>query len=405
VIAGGVLALGVLAALWLSGPSGVLAQAGRQTSSWTAPKTPWGDPDLQGVWRNEPVATSMERPARFGQRQFMTDQELAEAMKAGPAADPTAEQEEEAAAANARLADQRPRNANETASARPHEKALLGQEYNAWWTVGPAQKGSNNAPWNRTSLIIDPPDGRLPPYTTAALDRLAARDAARKGRGEGDAPDDRNLAERCIVHVLGAGGYGGWAGVQQIIQAPGYIVFVADGFRDTTIIPVDGRPALDDRIRQWMGEPRGRWEGNTLVIETANINDKQDGGAIWPSHTELLPGIHRHMYFGSGTTARFTERLTRVGPNRIEYQYTFTDPSVFVRPFTVLRPLDQAEPDHLWLENACHEGNYGMTSLLSGNRAKEQDGLAAAAAEIETRRQQLDVLRKQTAERLKEMKP
>ena len=322
--------------------------------------------------------------------------ELAALEKAGPALGQEAESEEKTRV-DPRLADRRPRNAAETATARPHEKALLGQEYNAWWTAGSRRKRSV---WNRTSLIIDPADGRMPALTPEALNRLEAREEARVGRSEADGPEDRNLAERCITVLFRGGGRSGLSRVKQIVQAPGYVVMVYDGLTFPRIIPLDGRPRLDNRIRQWLGDSRGRWEGDTLVVETTNINDKQDGGPIAPSHNEYLPGIHQHHYFGSGTTGRVIERYTRVSSDQIEYQYTLNDPSVFMKPYTTLTPLEKAD-DYLMLENACHEGNYGMANLLSGGRANEKSALIAAEAETETRRQQMGELKKKTAEALK----
>jgi hypothetical protein len=345
------------------------------------------------VWQTEPSSTPLERPAQYGTRQFLTSEELAERDKGGTVAEVT----EEEGGANDRLASHAGRDEKENARARPHEAALLGKEYNAWWTAGPPRKPSGNPVWNRTSLIIDPPDGRLPAYTMAALNRLEAREAARKNRSEADGPEDRNLAERCIAHELG-GNSGGNFGTRQIIQAPGYVMMISDGMQQARIIPLDGRPQRDDRIRGWYGSARGRWEGDTLVVDITNINDKQDGGPIAPSHNELLPGIHQHHYFGTGATAKVTERFTRVLPNRIEYQYTLDDPSVYLKPYTILRPVEKLEDDYLMLENACHEGNYGMFSLLAGGRRHQKDAQIAADAEQKTRREQLEVLKKRTQE-------
>ena len=392
--AGGILAA-VSASVWLGDGPVVQAQTGARRATaaavWTAPRTPWGDPDLEGIWRPAEISTPMERPVQFGTREFLTDEELAVLEKTGQA------ESEEEGRADPRFADHRPRNAAETATARPHEKALLGQEYNAWWQAGTQRKRSV---WNRTSLIIDPPDGRLPALTPEALNRLEAREEARVGRGEADGPEDRNLGERCLTVLFRPGGRSGLSGVKQIVQAPGYVVMVYDGFTFPRIIPLDERPRLDNRIRQWLGDSRGRWEGDTLVVEVTNVNDKQDGGPIAASHNEYLPGIHQHQYFGSGTTGRVIERYTRVSPDRIEYQYTLNDPSVFMKPYTTLTPLEKAN-DYLMLENACHEGNYGMTNLLRGGRANEKSAVIAAEAETETRRQQMEELKKKTAEALK----
>ena len=385
----------VTASLWLGGAQAAGAQA--VAAAQTTPRTSWGDPDLEGIWRAEATTTPLERPAELGTREFLTDEELAAMERELAGLDTTPERETEVETrADPRLQDRAPRLARETATARPHEKALLGQEYNAWWTAGPQRERKL---WNRTSLIVDPPDGRLPALNPDVLERLAARDDARVGRGEADRPEDRNLGERCISVLLRGVWRSGFS-AKRIVQAPGYVVMVYDGLTFARIIPLDGRPAPDDRIRQWLGDARGRWEGDTLVVETTNINDKQDGGPIAPSHNEYLPeSRHQHHYFGSGADAHLVERYTRVGPDRIEYERTLTDPSVFTKPFTTIRPLEKAD-DHMMLENACHEGNYGMLNLLRGNRIHEDQGLIASDAETATRRQQLEELRQRNAELL-----
>ena len=387
----------VTAGVWLGGGQATGAQSAGGEDGWTTSRTSWGDPDIQGIWRAEAISTPMERPVELGTREFLTDEELLAMERELAELDaPTEPETEETTRADARLADRAPRLASETATARPHEKALLGQEYNRWWTLGPQRERKL---WNRTSLIVDPPNGRLPALNPDILDRLEARDDAREGRGEADRPEDRNLGERCISSLL-RGVWRSGFGARRIVQAPGYVVMVHDGLTFARIIPLDGRPPLDNRVRQWMGESRGRWEGDTLVVETTNINDKQDGGPIAPSHNEYLPeSRHQHHYFGSGAEASIVERFTRVGPERIDYERTFTDLSVFTQPYTTIRPLEKAD-DHLMLENACHEGNYGMLNLLRGNRLHEDDNLIAAEAETATRRAQLEELRKRNAERL-----
>ena len=385
--------------VWLVDGQIVGAQAGAQSATgeatWTTPRTDWGDPDLEGIWRAEAISTPTERPEHFGTREFLTDEEVAALEQGVAAREPIAERESaEEVRADPRLGDRAPRLARETAAARPHEKALLGQEYNAWWTAGPQRE---RKVWNRTSLIVDPPDGLLPALNPDVLDRLEARDDARVGRSEADSPEDRNLGERCMSSLLRGVWRAGGFGAKRIVQGPGYVVMVHDGLTFARVIPLDGRPPLDDRIRQWLGDSRGRWEGDTLVVETRNINDKQDGGPIAPSHNEYLPeSRHQHHYFGSGSTAHVVERYTRVGPERIEYERTLTDLSVFTKPYTTIRPLEKAD-DHMMLENACHEGNYGMLNLLRGNRVHEDEALIAAEAETATRREQLEELRKRNA--------
>ena len=386
----------VVAGVWLVHGQVVGAQAGAQSAtgdtSWITSRTSWGDPDLEGIWRSEAITTPMERPEHFGTREFLTDQELTAVQQELEPVEPTP-----APDADQRLASRAPRLASETEQARPHEKALLGQEYNAWWTAGPQRERKM---WNRTSLIVDPPDGRYPSLNPDVLERLEARDDAREGRGEADSPHDRNLGERCMPALLRGVWRSGGFGANRIVQSPGYVVMVNDGLTFARVIPVDGRPPLDDRIQQWLGDSRGHWEGDTLVVETRNINDRQDGGSIPPSHNEYLPeSRHQHHYFGSGATAHLVERYTRVGPDRIEYERTFTDPSVFTKPITTIRPLEK-DDDFLMLENACHEGNYGMLNLLRGNRLHEEDNVIASDAETATRRGQLEELRRRNTELL-----
>jgi hypothetical protein len=396
-----VAAVGLLTGvLWYGTTDTVIAQSQETRGpAYTPPRTPWGDPDLQGAWRPEAIATPMERPARFGTRQFLTEEELAAQAKAQPV-QRQERSEEESSGGDARLASQAPRSTNDNSQSRPHEAFIRGLEYNAWWTAGAPQNRQRKV-WNRTSLIVDPPDGRMPAYAPSVLDRIEAKDAARVGRGEADSVHDRNTLERCLPALLGGqGAAAGLSDVKQILQAPGFVTMVYDGLTYARVIPVDGRPALDPRITNWLGEARGRWEGNTLVVEVTNINDKQDGGPIAASHNEFLPGTHQHNYFGSGAKASITERYTRVSPERIEYSFTLNDPETYARPYTILRPLEPAD-DFMFLENACHEGNYGMTSLLAGGRANEKSALIAAEVEAATRKEQLVEVRKRNAERLK----
>jgi hypothetical protein len=156
------------------------------------------------------------------------------------------------------------------------------------------------------------------------------------------------------------------------------------------VVPLDGRPRLG--IRRWMGESRGRWEGDTLVVETTNFLDRQDGGPVMPKRTPLT------RYLGSGETLTLTERFTRVGPSTIEYSYTIDDPSVYVRPYTVLRPLTKEAPDFIMPESACHEGNYGIVGQLSAARVDEEYAMEAAREEAASRVPQLQDMRRRAEE-------
>ncbi|HWV94779.1 MAG TPA: hypothetical protein VNZ24_10690, partial [Vicinamibacterales bacterium] len=215
-----------------------------------------------------------------------------------------------------------------------------------------------NAKSTRTSKVIDPPDGRVPPLTPDAQKREAARAVALKGRGSADSWTDRSLGDRCIVsrggwpHVIvNAGSYGN---IVRIIQSPGFVVITHEMIHETRIIPVDGRPHVSQGIRQYLGDPRGHWEGDTLVVEVTNFSDKTD-------------------FRGSRETLRLVERFSRVDANSINYTVTIDDSSTFTKPWTIGVPLQSDNEQTEIFEYACHEGNYAMRNILSGARADEQD--------------------------------
>ena len=241
------------------------------------------------------------------------------------------------------------------------------------------------------SQVVDPRDGRIPPFTRAAVARIEAREEARRGRGEADSWEDRNLNERCMRPQAATG----LGGTVRIVQAPGWVALLPAGLQYARLIPLDGRQRVSSKIRGWFGRPRGRWEEDTLVVETTNFNDKQDGGPIMPSHF----GQHGQItgYLGSGETLRRIERYRRVGPDSMEYVITTGDQSLYVRPYTVLRPMIR-DDNFLMLQSGCHEGNYGMANILSAARADEEGAMRAAAAEAELRRPQLEQMRKEAEE-------
>lgn len=349
----------------LATASGVVAQS---PDTWTTPRTAWGDPDLQGKWTFANTGTPLERPAEFGDREFLTPEEIAARVEEAATAVAAPEDPEEA------------RDEAQAAAARPTEQGIFGQEYNRFWVI---EERRGPTAWDRTSLVIDPPDGRIPPLTIAAVERLERRESARAHRGEADTWADRNLSERCIS----PGRIRFTANAREILQSPGYVVIRIDALNtsEPLVVPLDGRPRLG--IRRWMGESRGRWEGATLVVETTNFLPRQDGGPVMPKRTPLI------RYLGSGETLTLTERFTRVGPDTIEYSYTVDDPSVYVTPYTVLRPLTKEAPDFLMPESACHEGNYGIVGQLSAARVDEEYALQAAQEEAASRVPQLQELR------------
>jgi hypothetical protein len=285
-------------------------------------RTPWGDPDLQGLWTNATI-TPFERPANLSDKPVLTEDEAAEYEKQTNAA---------------RDADNRGGGTD----------ADLGRAYNQFWY----DRGNRVVGTRRTSLVTDPADGRVPALTAAAQQRADERAAARK-RSPADGPEDRSLAERCILWPTAGPPMipGGYNNNYQVLQAPGYVVILVEMIHDVRIIPLDGRPHLPRTVRQWMGDSRGRWDGNTLVVTTTNFTDKTN-------------------FRGASPEMRLVERFTRVDADTMDYQFTVDDPSSFTRTWTAAIPMTKTEGPIF--EYACHEGNYGMTNLLSGARAQEK---------------------------------
>ena len=351
-----------------------------QPADWTVPRTPWGDPDLQGIWTNENTGTPMQRPARFGDREFLTDEEVAELEQEALA------RYEAAVAADD---DAGPRSAADVERTEDTiEAGIYGQEYNNVWMEQPQRPGPLR--WTRTSLIVEPSHGQIPPYTPELLDRLEAREEARRHRGEADTWEDRNLNERCMRPQAATG----LQGTVRIVQTPGWVAILPDGFQYPQLVPLDGREQASPDIRGWFGRARGRWEGDTLVIETTNFNDKQDGGPVLPSRRPLA------FFLGSGETLRRVETYERVRPDQMAYGLTIDDPSVYVEPYTVLRPMI-LDNDFLMLQSGCHEGNYGMPFILSAARADEDYAMRAALEAAELRRPEIAALRARTEEWLR----
>jgi hypothetical protein len=289
------------------------------SDTYAGPTTPWGHPDLQGVWNNS-TNTPLERM--------------------------TADEQE-----RGRIAQ------------RPVREATDGTGA-AWPETGGRLE--------RAFLVVDPPDGRIP-MRAEAIERLVAREKARDGRGEADSWLDRNTWERCISRTLPVAMIPNlYNNNYQILQTPDYVVIQMEMIHEARIIPLDGRAHASDRVRQWLGDSRGHWEGRTLVIETTNFNDKLDGGDIQPSH--VIQTGHR----GSGRTLRLVERFTRVNAGTIDYRFTVEDPQTFTRPYTVAIPMRKATEDTALYEYACHEGNYAMLNLLKGGRANEQAAVDAS---------------------------
>jgi hypothetical protein len=244
----------------------------------------------------------------------------------------------------------------EAAAAANRDRAVAGQvgTYNSFWLESRERSFSR-----QTSLIVDPPDGRLPwrPDVKAVIDARVA--AKRSPTYASSSWEDRDAYERCLTRGMpGAMIPGFYNHNYQILQTPGYVVIYVEMIHDARIIPLDGRPKLSPRIAQWMGDSRGRWEGGTLVIETTNFNGRVH--------------ISQNLAFGLSPSGRLVERLTRTGPDTIDYSFTVEDQGTFTKPLTVASPM-QRLADKIY-EYACHEGNVAMEGILSGARAQEKDG-------------------------------
>ena len=340
-------ALVILVALALLAPSRVAGQersAAKPTpakatpaaKTWTPPRTPDGQPDLQGIWSNATL-TPLERPRELAGKQFFTEKEAAEYEKQ---------------ILEHNNADRRD---NQDA------EADIALAYNDFWY----DRGTKIVPTRRTSLIVDPPDGRIPSLTPEAQKREAARAEANRGRGPADSWEDRNLAERCLTR--GAPKLpGGYNNNFMILQGPGYVAILQEMIHEVRVIHLDGRPHIPPNIRQWLGDSRGHWEGHTLVVDTTNFRDE----------------IRFNLFNccgAAGANLHLVERFTRVDDDTVDYQYTVDDPTTFTRPWTVAVPLWRT-PGPLY-EYACHEGNYAMAGILAGARADEKAAEEAAKTE------------------------
>jgi hypothetical protein len=323
----------VAASLWLAaGASPVCAQ-----TPYSPPRTPWGDPDLQGKWpATAMVGVPLQRDQALGTRNELTDEEFAERVA-------RAEQQRDADNADFEL---------ENAAATPGG------------TVGgavspPPHWLERGEPQRQASLIVDPPDGRMPPQTEEAQARAAELRASREGRGPADSYTDRSLYDRCITRgIAGSVLPVIYNNGNVIVQAPGYVAFVNEMIHETRVIPLDGRPHLQSDIKLWMGDSRGRFEGTTLVVETTNLTDRTGIG--------LNGGGGRHS-----DALEVTERFTRIDDDTISYSMTIDDPQTWTQPWTVQFPLER-DDEYGMYEYACHEGNYAMFNILSGARADER---------------------------------
>ena len=318
-----------------AGPGQSQATGVRTANTWSPPQTPWGDPDLQGIWTNiKEARTPFERPAELAER-GITDPQDPEALREQRAIDDDPETrqefEEQIDAAGGRG----------TGAGPVHWYENLDPEKNQLW------------------FVVDPPDGKMPPLTPEAEETAAARAEARRELGN-DEPrpggwvEDLSNLVRCITRGL-PGVYmpGAYNNNYQIVQSPGYVTILYEWMHETRVIPLDKRPHLPGHVRQWIGDPRGWWEGDTLVVETTNFTDKTN-------------------YRGAGEDLHLVERFTRVGPNTIDWRVTVEDPTTWTRPWSFAIPMTKDDTQEWIFEYACHEGNYGIANILSGARAKER---------------------------------
>lgn len=299
------------------------------------PRTPWGQPDLQGLWDFRTV-TPLERPIELAGKQTLTEQEAAEF---------------EQRIAVSRNADTNRGKAVRrivNGTAETEDVALAYNDF--WW-----DRGTKVISTRRTSLIVDPADGRIPPLTPQAKQRLSAEDAVRERPAEG--PEDRSVAERCLMGFNAGPPMipGGYNQNIQIVQTRDYAMILNEMVHSARIVPLDGRP--HGTLQQWMGDSRGRWEGDTLVVDTVKFHQTT-------SLRGSSPGLH------------VTERFTRVDPDTLVYEFTVNDPTTWTKPWTAQVPMTRTEGPIY--EYACHEANYGMTGLLKGARAIEKEASEGA---------------------------
>ena len=317
---------------------GCLVPAVAAGQNATAPRTSWGAPDLGGVWDFRTI-TPLERPASVHDKAVLTA--------------------EEAAAFTRQTLESRNADRRDGGARRDIERA-----YNDfWWDYGKSLTGDN-----RTSLIVDPSDGRVPSMTPEARERHKTRRAAGTSPvrarvvigSPAHGPEDVGLSERCMLGFNSGPPMlpSAYNNNVQLFQTPDHVVILNEMIHEARIVPLDGRAPLPDGIRQWMGDSRGRWDGDTLVVESRNYTDKT--GSFY-----TIIGS-----FGSGETLHLVERFTRIDAETLLYEFTVDDPETFTQPLTAAIPMKSS--DAPLFEYACHEGNYSMEGILSGHRADER---------------------------------
>jgi hypothetical protein len=291
--------------------------------AWAPARTPDGQPDLQGFWTNATL-TPFERPAALAGKSKLTEQEAVDLEKR----------------ASENRVDRAP-------------KAGDPGSYNQAWSDG----GTTWLSTRQTSLVVDPPNGRVP--VKPAAEAARAYDLAHIA----DSWEHQSTWERCITRGVPAGMFpAGYNNAYQIVQSPGYVVILSEMIHEVRVIPVDGRPHLPANIRQWNGDSRGHWEGATLVVDTTNYSGQ--GMIATSAATERIKGIHE------SPALHVVERFQRIDADTISYQATITDPEIYSAPWTVSMPLSR-NPGYRIYEYACHEGNQAMEDTLRGGRVKD----------------------------------
>ncbi|HEY5619906.1 MAG TPA: hypothetical protein VIK60_18335 [Vicinamibacterales bacterium] len=316
----------VLVALMWSATIPVAGQA----RAYRAPRTPDGQPDLQGFWTNT-TYTPLQRPKEIT-KEFYTREEALEILKTSAVLE-----------------------------SEQTEPGTIPDVHYDFTQFGLDRNQGGLALNLRTSLIFDPPNGQLPPMTAEGQKRTAARAEARKRMGRPtDAVQNQSLSVRCILMDRAGPPMlpGAYNNNYQIVQAPGYVMILVEMIHEPRIIPIDGRAHLPQHVRSLTGNPTGRWEGETLVVETTNFTDKTG-------------------FQGSSENMRLTERFTRVAEDRILYQFTIDDPATWTRPWSAELPMQKTIGPIF--EHACHEGNRGLYNTLAGARAEDKKAAEDAA--------------------------
>ncbi len=316
-------------------PAKVVAKATAAGKKPGAFRTPWGDPDLQGVW-NDATSTPLQRPGGVGSKDVLTDEEAEDFQKT--------------------LAFDLTRDRRDGGP-----EVDVNRAYNDHWMDARRLKITAD---RRTSLIVDPPDGRIPPRVPLPpeRDKVRAERAAANDRFNAGLPQhytDFSLPVRCIIRTDSPPYLPTiYNNDFQIYQSPGYVVIAPEMIHSARIIPVDGRPHLGKNLQQWLGDSRGHWEGDMLVVETTNFRD--------------YPGVI--FQGGNRETYKITERFVRIDATTINYEFTIDDPKTWTKPWTARIPWSRIDPNEQMYEYACHEDNYDLVHFLTGARSREQRG-------------------------------